>query len=123
MIGADELIEEDGVDEGGRGLPAGSVGQRDDIVGEPWTAAAERRDAVEHRRFAGGVGRCRQPRSATDDGEAILHRGPQGERQGPLRLLDAVHALGGDDEAVLDIVGASHVAAVVAGEPDRQHAT
>ena len=58
VVGADEGIEEDSVNKGGRGLAAGSVGHRDDLVGEPRTAAAERRDAVEHRSFTGGVGRC-----------------------------------------------------------------
>ncbi len=95
VLGADEGIEEDGVDERGRGLPAGAVGERDHFVGEPRTAAAERGDAVEDRSLASArVGASRQPRAATADGEALLDRRPQRERQRALGLLDAVNAVG-----------------------------
>src|SRR5947207_1253041 len=46
---------------------------------------------------------------------------PQGETERRLCLLDAVHAVAVDDEAVVE-PGGRHLASVVAGNADRQHA-
>ena len=47
VLAVGERVEEHGVDERRRRLAAGAVGQRDDVVGQPGPAAAERLDAVE----------------------------------------------------------------------------
>ena len=47
-----ERLEEHGVDQRGRRLPAGAVGQGDDLVVQPGAAPPEGLDALQHRRFA-----------------------------------------------------------------------
>ena len=51
-VAAGERVEEHRIDERGRRLAAGAVGERDDLVGQTRPAPAERLDPVEHGRFA-----------------------------------------------------------------------
>ena len=114
-----ERVDEHGVDQGGRRLAAGAVGQGDDLVGEARAAAAERLDPVEHRRLpvADGrpagvltVARPRPERAWTRDHRSNAERG--------LGLLDAVDAVGPHDQAVVEVGARRHPAAVVAGQAD-----
>ena len=117
-----ERLEEHRVDERGRGLAAGAVGQRDDLVGAggaggggtPRCGRAPRPRGRRRRGSAHGAA-PRSPRRS-------LHRRPQREAERGLRLLDAVHAVGAHDEAVLDVAAGGHLAAVVAGQADGQQA-
>ena len=138
-----ERVEEDGVDQGRRSLASGPVRQRDDVVAKPRPAAAEGLDPLEHGRFpvAQGFAWCGRARSQCPDPprstcasstreraalsgvSSLLHRRPEAVAERRLRLLDPVHAVRPDDEAVIERLAGCHLAPFVAGEADRQKVT
>ena len=80
-LAVDERIEEHGIDQRGRGLAAGAVGERHDVVAQPRAAAAELGDAVEHRRLAvvgPAAGRRQSPLGYRPrDSQVRLHPEPE----------------------------------------------
>ena len=109
--------EEDGVEQGGRRLAAGPVGQGDDLVAQrgrrrrkasmrPKTAASRlSADAAPVPAGASDAvpftAPCPGHRRRLNSAKVSLDRIPQGQRQGFLGLLNPVDALGAHDQAVV----------------------
>ena len=106
---------------GGR-LPAGAVGQRDDLFEQSGPATAEPLDPFEDDRLTAGG--ARRPAWCASRpctlAEVSLHDRPQLEHQRILGFLSTVDTLGVHHQAVGDGVAGRHRPPVVPAEPDRE---
>ena len=112
-----ERLEEHRVDQRGRRLAAGAVGQRDDLVVQPGPTAAERLDAVED------LGLARRPGPVMELLLSVADGGPQRDSpRGPAPPGSGGRCGCAPTKQYVHIGRRRHLAAVVAGEPDREHA-
>ena len=112
-----ERLEEHGVDQRGRRLAAGAVGQRDDLVGQAGPPPAEGLDALEHRGLAG--------LSAPSDPPRPSRRWTRSHRSNTTALWVSWMRCTLSDRTTRQwsiVAGDRHAAAVVAGQPDGEQA-